>query len=249
MIVANADDFGLSSSVNKAIIESFQNKYINRTTIMANMPGFDEAVELAKQNKIMDKVGLHLNFFEGAPLTELIKQEPLFYDNENECMYSYNFLHKCSKIKWFFMPAHTRKALKIEAEAQIKKFLDAGFSSNHFDSHGHSHTFYSVYSSVRKILKKYGFKTSRLSLNLYIKGQEPNTLKKIYKFLYNFIITRSFKSTNYFGAISNFMYSTNKKKNKSYEIMLHPIYKDNKLVNSGYDIQMITIDEYEEKLS
>jgi chitin disaccharide deacetylase len=40
----NADDFGLNSSVNKAIIEAFDNNYINSTTLMANMPGFDEAV-------------------------------------------------------------------------------------------------------------------------------------------------------------------------------------------------------------
>ena len=43
--IINADDFGLSSSVNK-IVESFNNGLINSTTLMANMPGFEEAVEL-----------------------------------------------------------------------------------------------------------------------------------------------------------------------------------------------------------
>ena len=51
-IIINADDFGLNSSVNKAIVESFNNGLINSTTLMANMPGFEEAVEMAHKSKI-----------------------------------------------------------------------------------------------------------------------------------------------------------------------------------------------------
>jgi chitin disaccharide deacetylase len=43
-ILINADDFALKSSVNNAIVELFNKRLINSTTLMTNMHGFDEAV-------------------------------------------------------------------------------------------------------------------------------------------------------------------------------------------------------------
>ncbi|WP_374987940.1 ChbG/HpnK family deacetylase [Bacillus sp. IBL03825] len=39
-LIKNADDFGLSPSINKSIIEAIEAGNISSTTIMANMPGF-----------------------------------------------------------------------------------------------------------------------------------------------------------------------------------------------------------------
>ena len=49
-LIVNADDFGLCTSVNKAIIECHLAGNINSTTLMANMPGTEEAVELSKKH-------------------------------------------------------------------------------------------------------------------------------------------------------------------------------------------------------
>lgn len=68
-IIVNADDFGLKSSVNKAIVESFNKEIISSTTIMANMPGFEEAVELAFKHEFNDRLGIHLNLDAGCHLT------------------------------------------------------------------------------------------------------------------------------------------------------------------------------------
>ena len=51
-IYINADDFGLGTSVNKAIVECFNSGIINSTTLMANMPGFDEAIELLRLDEL-----------------------------------------------------------------------------------------------------------------------------------------------------------------------------------------------------
>ena len=69
-LIINADDFGLNTSVNHAIIESFEKGLINSTTLMANMPGFEEAIELAHKNNIIDKIGIHLCLTEGEPITK-----------------------------------------------------------------------------------------------------------------------------------------------------------------------------------
>ena len=44
LVIVNAYDFGQSAVVNRVIMACFRQGLISSTTIMANMPGFDEAV-------------------------------------------------------------------------------------------------------------------------------------------------------------------------------------------------------------
>jgi hypothetical protein len=50
-IIVGADDFRVSAEVNRAIVEAFENNVTSSTTLMANMPGFDEACELAHRHR------------------------------------------------------------------------------------------------------------------------------------------------------------------------------------------------------
>ena len=68
-LIVNADDFGRSESVNRAICEAFEKGRVNSTTLMANMPAAKEAYELAKKGGFADKVGIHLNITEGMPMS------------------------------------------------------------------------------------------------------------------------------------------------------------------------------------
>ena len=74
-LIVNADDFGLCSSVNKAIIDCHLAGNINSTTLMVNMPGSIEAVELAKQHP---KLGIGLHF--SPRKSSISRQEGEFYD-------------------------------------------------------------------------------------------------------------------------------------------------------------------------
>ena len=67
-IIVNADDFGMSAEANRAIVEAFENNVISSTTLMTNMPGFEEACELAHRRRLLGKIGLHLNLTSGYPL-------------------------------------------------------------------------------------------------------------------------------------------------------------------------------------
>ena len=49
-VVINADDFGISAEVNRAVVECFRRGLINRTTIMVNMPEAEDAKRLAQEN-------------------------------------------------------------------------------------------------------------------------------------------------------------------------------------------------------
>ena len=45
-LIINADDFGLSEAVNYGIISAHKTGVVTSTSTMANMPGFEHAMEL-----------------------------------------------------------------------------------------------------------------------------------------------------------------------------------------------------------
>ena len=63
-LIVNADDFGLNSSSNHAIIRGHQEGILTSCSLMVNEAGFEEAVQLARENPRLG-VGLHLTFLDG----------------------------------------------------------------------------------------------------------------------------------------------------------------------------------------
>src|ERR1700689_1910411 len=63
-LIVNADDFGLSSSVNEAVVRAHREGILTSASLMVNEPGFDEAVKLAKETQKLG-VGLHLTLLLG----------------------------------------------------------------------------------------------------------------------------------------------------------------------------------------
>lgn len=240
-IIINADDFGYSDAVNSAIVEAFEKGFVTNTTVMVNMPGFEDSIALAKKHGFFDKVGLHLNFFEGQPLSEKIKSEPLFcVDNQ---LTNHNFFRKSNLLKRFFLSKRTRIALREEADAQIAKYKQAGFTQFHIDSHMHSHTIISVFLSIIESVKENDFKTMRKSLNLFPKR---SCLVKIYKSICNKLITKNMPTIKYFTSASEFiqvMQSGFNDDQAVIEIMVHPVYQDNKLVNAN-NVDFETLFDY-----
>ena len=127
-LIVNADDFGLCTSVNKAIIECHLAGNINSTTLMANMPGTEEAIELSQKHTKL-KIGLHFCITEGKAmggLSTLTKPDQSFY-NWGEL----NKLAITNKIN--------SDDIKREFYAQYEYLLDKGVDVTHFDSHQHIH--------------------------------------------------------------------------------------------------------------
>ena len=48
-VIVNADDLGARESVNHAIVHLLEQGLINRATMLANFPGFDQAVQIEQQ--------------------------------------------------------------------------------------------------------------------------------------------------------------------------------------------------------
>ena len=226
-VIINADDYGRNPTINQAIIDAFEHGWITNTTIMVTMPAFDEAVEQAKTAGFFDKIGLHLNLTQGVPLTENIRGNELFCDENGEFN---GKIWRCAKMQ-FMLDKTSRMHIKEEMEAQIGKYVEAGFPQMHLDSHHHSHTIYSVFQELRPLLREYSMKSVRLSANIHC----VCLCKRIYKTLYNYRLRKILPcTTDYFDRC---IYIKNmpieKYENAFIELMCHPDYQDDKLVNVG----------------
>lgn len=227
-IIINADDFGKTEEVNQAICECFRFNYIDRTTLMVNMPYADAAVRDAEERGFLDCIGLHLNLTAGHPLTEAISQNPLFCDAEGNFHAGF---HKSLKTR-LLMSEKDIKQIAEELEAQIQKYLAYGCTLKHIDSHHHVHTDLPVLKALEPLLSKYEIKSIRIGRNLFTKDA-GNVFNVIYKKYYNARLKKTkLALTDYFGSANDFrsymrhLRLNVKKFSEQYqtEIMVHPMY-------------------------
>jgi predicted glycoside hydrolase/deacetylase ChbG (UPF0249 family) len=140
-LIINADDFGLTSGVNRAIGEAGRDAAITSATIMANAPRFQEAVDMTKSTPRL-RTGCHVVLIDGEAITpgvvSLAGRDGRFRSSLKD-----------------FARAAVRKEISAdevqrETEAQIRKVQAQGITLTHVDSHKHTHMFPHV---LRPILR------------------------------------------------------------------------------------------------
>lgn len=151
-LIVNADDFGLTSGVNRGIAKGNSEGIITSATVMANSRAFEEAVQLAKLQTSL-KTGCHVVLIDGEPLTgqvsTLTNSSPRFRSSLKD-----------------FASAAVRKQISSseiqqEAEAQICRIQAAGLDVTHVDSHKHTHMFPHVLLPVLRAAKTCGVRAVR----------------------------------------------------------------------------------------
>ena len=222
MIIINADDFGLSKDINAAIYEAFQNKLISSTSLIVNInESFNDAKKYIITNKISkDSVGLHLNFEEGFPLTNNIRNINFICNSEGNFYFNFRVANR------FFYDKYINNCIQEEIAAQINKFREhIGDNPTHIDSHNHTHTEYAMINSLLPLLKDYKIYKIRLTRNI---GDDINFAKLIYKKIYNFKLNfNNFITTDFFGDLIDYK-EFNFLKPANVEIMVHPLYNEQK---------------------
>jgi hypothetical protein len=155
-VIVNADDFGLSRSVNQAILQAFERGVISSATIMANMPAFEEACQLTRERGLNHRIGLHLNFTEGRPLSAAIADCPGFCDASG-----------CWRTQRTVFRLTSEETLALEAEiaAQVTACRRNGITPTHWDSHHHMHTQFGIAPVVIRAAKRLGVSAIRLGPN------------------------------------------------------------------------------------
>jgi hopanoid biosynthesis associated protein HpnK len=139
-LIVNADDFGFTSGVNRAIVEAHTHGIVTSSTLMANGPAFEGAVKLAKTVPDLS-VGCHVVLIDGQPLLDTKRLATLTASQDGGNQFR-------DSLKIFAARALTGRldSAEIEAEstAQIHKLQSAGISVSHVDTHKHTHLFPSV---------------------------------------------------------------------------------------------------------
>jgi predicted glycoside hydrolase/deacetylase ChbG (UPF0249 family) len=132
-LILNADDFGLTPGINRAIVELHRAGVLTSTTLMATGPCFDHAVALARANRSLG-IGCHLVFTDGIPISHPESIQTLLGgDGKTFRPSAWDFAQ--AALRGTIDPNH----LAREAQAQIQKIQRAGIDVTHVDTHKHTH--------------------------------------------------------------------------------------------------------------
>lgn len=211
-ILINADDFGWDESCSLAILESFKKNYINTTTAIPIGEFFDNAMTMIKSTEYKKLVGIHLDLTEGTPLSEEIKRDPFFCDENGQ-------FH--SKIdRYAKLTKEQERNAYIELNSQIEKFLATGVNIHHIDSHNHIHTAPYITPIVIQLMEEYKISGLRLHRNV----GNINFIKHKLKDIYNYILKRKkLTYSEFFGSFDDVLTDKDLYKIKgTLEIMCHP---------------------------
>lgn len=151
-LIINADDFGLTSGVNRAIAESHRSGVLTSASIMANARAFDEAASIAQTLPTL-KTGCHVVLIDGDPVSAGLKS----LTNGSSGFRT--------NLKEFAMAAVrgriSAQEIQDETEAQIRKIQARGIALHHVDSHKHTHMFPQVLRPVLRAARACGIRAVR----------------------------------------------------------------------------------------
>lgn len=186
-LIINADDFGLSSGVNRAVEQAWQQGILTQASLMAGGDAFDEAVVIAKRNPGL-QVGLHLTLVQGKPVLPpekipgLVAANGYFPDNPVSV-----------GMKLFFDPT-IRMQLRCEIEAQILKVKETGLPLSHIDGHLNIQMHPTVFMLLTELMPLHGITSFRITRERLLENLRLDRTRMVGKTLERAI----------FGTLANF---------------------------------------------
>jgi hopanoid biosynthesis associated protein HpnK len=155
-LIVNADDFGFTAGINRAIIEGHTRGIVTSATLMANGRAFDDAVALAKPVPRLS-VGCHVVLIDGEPV--LGEQLPsITVTNSHGVQFRDGLKLFAARALAGRMDANE---IEREATAQIRKIQASGLSVSHIDTHKHTHLFPTVLQPLLRAAQACGVRTVR----------------------------------------------------------------------------------------
>jgi predicted glycoside hydrolase/deacetylase ChbG (UPF0249 family) len=132
-LIINADDFGLTEGVNRAILDLNAADALPSATLMATGPAFRDAVHAAFKQTALG-VGCHVVLVDGRP--ELHPDELPTLAPSGSLRSSLNAF-----VVDLFAGRIESAEIEREAIAQIRQIQSAGITVTHVDTHKHTHMF------------------------------------------------------------------------------------------------------------
>jgi hopanoid biosynthesis associated protein HpnK len=154
-LIVNADDFGLTAGVNRAILELHAAGLLTSATLMARAGASQEAIEIARAAPALG-VGCHIVLVDGEPILPAGQIPSLTEQSSGHFFPSLSAL-----LPRLFSGRVRPDQIEREARAQIEFLLDQGVRLTHIDTHKHTHMFPSVLRPVLRAARACGIRAIR----------------------------------------------------------------------------------------
>jgi predicted glycoside hydrolase/deacetylase ChbG (UPF0249 family) len=154
-LILNADDFGLTPGINRAILELHRAGVLTSATLMATGPAFDDAVALALAASTLG-VGCHLVFTDGIPVSHP-ESIPSLLGADGKTFRPSVLDFAQAALRHTIRPDE----LAREAQAQIQKLQRTGIDVTHIDTHKHTHLLPSIAEPIFHIAQRCGVPSIR----------------------------------------------------------------------------------------
>jgi predicted glycoside hydrolase/deacetylase ChbG (UPF0249 family) len=157
-LIINADDFGLTGGVNRAIVELHSSGALTSATLMATAAAFNDAVIDAQAQAALG-VGCHVVLVDGTPVLPSSEIPSLFAAPSTG---KAGFRPTLGTFVADLLRGRIRDSeIEAEAVAQIRKVQRAGVHVTHLDTHKHTHMFPRVLRPLLRAALQCGVKAVR----------------------------------------------------------------------------------------
>jgi len=154
-LIINADDFGLTLGVNRAIGQLHKATALTSATLMATGQAFEDAVVIAKSNPSLG-IGCHVVLTDGVPVSRPESIPTLLGSDGKSFRPSL-----IAFINALLRGKINEGEIEREAVAQIRKLQNAGIDVTHVDTHKHTHLFPAVARPLLRALDRTGVTSIR----------------------------------------------------------------------------------------
>jgi hopanoid biosynthesis associated protein HpnK len=161
-LIVNADDFGLTRGVNRAISELHRAGVLTSATLMARAPATEDAIEIALATPSL-AVGCHVVLVDGEPVLSPQSEIPNLADPATGRFHPSLIDFLGAMYRYWPSIGASRIAPEVEAEtaAQIALLQGHGLRLTHIDTHKHLHMFPAVLRPILRAARAAGIRAVR----------------------------------------------------------------------------------------
>ena len=156
-LIVNADDFGFTAGINRAIVEAHSRGIVTSSTLMANGPAFEDAARLTASVPRLS-VGCHVVLIDGAPVLDAELLPSITTSTSSSSRFRDGLKSFAARALAGRLNPHE---IEIEVSAQIRKLQSAGVSVSHVDTHKHTHLFPAVLRPLLRAARACGVRAIR----------------------------------------------------------------------------------------
>jgi chitin disaccharide deacetylase len=156
LLIVNADDYGLTPAVSRAILRSHRDGIVTSTSVLSPAPGFEPLVAALRDTGGIG-VGAHLAAVGEDPPLLTAREVPSLVDGRGRLASSWRV----------FLPRMAARRidpddLRREFTAQIGRITGAGLKPGHVDTHQHLHLWPAVGEVVLDVAETAGITAMRI---------------------------------------------------------------------------------------